>query len=106
MKKINNRNILYNSPQKKGTILKILNMKPKKPNSANRKVAKIKINNNIIYAYIPGIGNNLTIHSQVLIEGGKIQDLPGVNYKIIRGTLDCSGVNRKSSRSKYGCKKS
>lgn len=108
--KLSNKKILKFSPQKKGIILKILNMKPKKPNSAIRKVAKLKIffNNkaNIVLAYIPGISHNLTLHSQVLIEGGKIQDLPGVNYKIIRGSLDCSGVNRKTSRSKYGCKKS
>jgi len=80
-------------------------MKPKKPNSALRKVAKVKINNNIVYAYIPGINHNLSIHSNVLIKGGRTQDLPGLNYKIIRGTLDASPVIRTTSRSKYGCKK-
>lgn len=102
--KINIKNILNGSPQKKGVILKILTMKPKKPNSAIRKVAKVNIKGVIITAYIPGEHHQLTVHSQVLIRGGRTQDLPGVNYKIIRGALDTSPVIRKTSRSKYGCK--
>lgn len=100
------KNILYNRPFRKGTIIKILTMKPKKPNSALRKIAKVSIDNLIITTYIPGISHNLNIHNQVLIKGGKIQDLPNVNYVIVRGALDCNGViNRKTSRSKYGTKK-
>lgn len=108
MNKINLKNILNGSPQKKGVIIKILTMKPKKPNSAIRKVAKVNIKGIIITAYIPGEQHQqaqLAVHSQVLIRGGRTQDLPGVNYKIIRGALDTSPVLRKTSRSKYGCKK-
>lgn len=105
MGKINIKNILNGSPQKKGVIIKILTMKPKKPNSAIRKVAKVNIKGVIITAYIPGEQHQLTVHSQVLIRGGRTQDLPGVNYKIIRGALDTTPVLRKTSRSKYGCKK-
>ena len=97
--------ILKNAPQKKGIIVKLLTIKPKKPNSANRKIAKVKIQNKIIRAFIPGVGHNLHIHSQVLIKGGKTQDLPGINFKVIRGSLDCLPVIRKSKRSKYGCKR-
>jgi small subunit ribosomal protein S12 len=98
--------ILGSNPQKRGIILKILTMKPKKPNSAIRKVAKIKIKDYNILAYIPGEGSsNISIHSEVLIRGGKVQDLPGVNYKIIRGARDCPSVLRVSSRSKYGTKR-
>jgi small subunit ribosomal protein S12 len=94
------------SPQSGGIVIRILTMKPKKPNSAIRKIAKVKLSRDrIIRAYIPGEGHKLTIHSQVLIRGGRTQDLPGIKYKIIRGSLDCKGVLRKSSRSKYGCKK-
>lgn len=97
----------FKKPQIKAIVVKIFTMKPKKPNSAIRKIAKVKIKDKIITAYIPGIGHNLALHSRVLIKGGKTQDLPGLKYKIIRGALDCSGVsNRKSSRSKYGTKKS
>jgi small subunit ribosomal protein S12 len=95
-------------PQQRATIIKILTMKPKKPNSALRKVAKVKLNNNnkIIYAYIPGEGHSLILHNQVLIRNGCINDLPGVNHTIIRGVYDASPVlNRKKSRSKYGVKK-
>lgn len=106
------KNLLKKCPQKKGIIVKILILKPKKPNSANRKIAKVKINNNringggtIIRAYIPGEGHSLHIHNNVLIRGGKTKDLPGINYKIIRGALDCVGVLRSKKRSKYGCKK-
>jgi len=91
-------------PQFKAIVLKILTMKPKKPNSANRKIAKVKIKgfNKIFTCFIPGEGHNLSIHSLVLIKGGKTPDLPGVKFKIIRGALDCSPVKRLSSRSKYG----
>ena len=98
---------LEKNPQKKGVCLKILIKTPKKPNSALRKIAKIKLNNNkIILGYIPGEKHTLQEHSIVLIRGGNTADLPGVKYKIIRGKFDLKGViNRKSSRSKYGTKK-
>lgn len=90
-------------PQLHGIVLKVLTMKPKKPNSAIRKVVKVKLSNGLItYAYVPGIGHNLSQHSNVLVRHGKTQDLPSVNYKVIRGTLDTSKVkDRKSSKSKY-----
>lgn len=80
---------------------------PKKPNSALRKIARVRLTNKIeVTAYIPGIGHNLQEHSVVLIRGGRVKDLPGVRYHIVRGTLDCAGVaNRKQSRSKYGAKR-
>lgn len=94
-------------PQIKGICLNIFIVKPKKPNSALRKAAKVKLSNGlIINAYIPGIGHNLSQHSQVLVRFAPTQDLPGFYYKIIRGVLDSSSVNRSNSRSKYGCKKS
>lgn len=95
------------SPQLKALVLKVLILKPKKPNSAKRKVVKVLLSNNkSVYAYISGIGHNLQPHSIVLIKGGKTQDLPNVNYKVIRGAYDCLGVqNRLTSRSKYGTKK-
>lgn len=98
---------LCKNPQKKGICLSILIKNPKKPNSARRKVAKVKLRNRInIISYIPGIGHNLQEHSIVLIQGGKRKDLPGVRYKVIRGVYDCSGVvTQKNSRSKYGSKK-
>ena len=98
---------LCQNPQKKGICLNILIKNPKKPNSARRKVAKVKLRNNInVISYIPGIGHNLQEHSIVLIQGGKRKDLPGVHYKVIRGVYDCSGVlTQKNSRSKYGMKK-
>jgi len=98
---------LKSNPQLKGICLKVYTTTPKKPNSALRKVAKVKLSNNIeIIAYIGGEGHNLQEHSSVLIEGGRVKDLPGVRYHIIRGVMDCDGVkNRKSSRSKYGVKK-
>lgn len=98
---------LNSSPQLKALVLKVLIMKPKKPNSAKRKVVKVLLSNKkSVYAYIPGIGHNLQPHSIVLIKGGKTQDLPNVNYKVIRGAFDCLGVlNRLTSRSKYGSKK-
>ncbi|MGX7589402.1 30S ribosomal protein S12 [Candidatus Vidania fulgoroideorum] len=93
-------------PQKKGVCLKVYTTTPKKPNSALRKVAKVRLSNsNIVICYIPGEGHNLQEHSIVLIRGGRVKDLPGVKYHVVRGVYDSSGVNRKSSRSKYGFKK-
>jgi small subunit ribosomal protein S12 len=98
---------LCGNPQKKGICLSILIKSPKKPNSARRKVAKIKLRNNrTIFGYIPGIGHNLQEHSIVLVQGGKRKDLPGVRYKIVRGVYDCNGIpTQKNSRSKYGTKR-
>ena len=98
---------LTNCPQKRGVCLKVYTTTPKKPNSALRKVARVKLSSGVeITAYIPGVGHNLQEHSVVLIRGGRIKDLPGVRYRIIRGTLDTTGVkNRKQGRSKYGAKK-
>ena len=98
---------LTKSPQKKGFCLKIFVRTPKKPNSALRKLAKVRLCNGYkVYCYIPGEGHNLQEYSTVLIRGGKVKDLPGVKYKIIRGKFDLSGIiTRKTSRSKYGAKK-
>jgi len=95
------------SPQRRGVCIKVGTMTPKKPNSALRKIARVKLTNQQeITAYIPGIGHNLQEHSVVLVRGGRVKDLPGVRYHIIRGTLDTSGVEgRKQERSKYGAKK-
>ena len=94
------------APQKRGVCTTVKTMTPKKPNSALRKVARVKLTNQMeVSAYIPGIGHNLQEHSVVLIRGGRVRDLPGVRYHIIRGTLDAQGVaNRNQSRSKYGAK--
>ena len=96
-----------NSPQKRGVCTSVKTVTPKKPNSALRKVARVRLTNGIeVTAYIPGIGHNLQEHSVVLIRGGRVKDLPGVRYHIVRGTLDASGVaNREQSRSKYGAKR-
>ena len=96
-----------NSPQKRGVCTYVKTMTPKKPNSALRKIARVRLSNGIeVTSYIPAIGHNLQEHSVVLIRGGRVKDLPGVRYHIIRGTLDTSGVaNRNQSRSKYGAKK-
>ena len=96
-----------NSPQKRGVCTAIRTATPKKPNSALRKIARVKLTNGIeATCYIPGIGHNLQEHSVVLIRGGRVKDLPGVRYHIIRGTLDTQGVNgRMQSRSKYGAKR-
>ena len=96
-----------NSPQKRGVCTVVKTATPKKPNSALRKVARVRLTNGIeVTAYIPGIGHNLQEHSVVLIRGGRVKDLPGVRYHIVRGTLDSSGVaNRMQSRSKYGAKR-
>ncbi|MDH3004940.1 MAG: 30S ribosomal protein S12 [Candidatus Shikimatogenerans sp. JK-2022] len=98
---------LKKAPQKKGVCLKVYTTTPKKPNSALRKVARVKLTKGpIINAYIKGEGHNLQEHSIVLVEGGRVKDLPGVKYHIIRGTLDTEGVkDRKKSRSRYGTKK-
>lgn len=95
------------SPQKRGVCTAVRTMTPKKPNSAMRKVARVRLTNGIeVTSYIPGIGHNLQEHSVVLIRGGRVKDLPGVRYHIIRGTLDTQGVaNRNQSRSKYGAKR-
>ena len=104
---INKISALCKNPQKKGICLNVFIKNPKKPNSARRKVAKVKLRNQlIITSYIPGIGHNLQEHSFVLVQGGKRKDLPGVHYKIIRGVYDCSGVStQRNSRSKFKKKK-
>ena len=96
-----------NSPQKRGVCTRVGTMTPKKPNSALRKYARVRLSNNIeINAYIPGIGHNLQEHSVVLVRGGRVKDLPGVRYHIVRGALDTSGVDgRRKGRSLYGTKK-
>ena len=96
-----------NSPQKRGVCTAVRTMTPKKPNSALRKVARVRLTNGIeVTSYIPGIGHNLQEHSVVLIRGGRVKDLPGVRYHIIRGTLDAQGVaGRNQARSKYGAKR-
>ena len=99
--------VLQSCPQKRGVCLSVRTMTPKKPNSALRKIARVRLSNNReITAYIPGEGHNLQEHSIVLVRGGRVRDLPGVRYHIIRGTLDASGVEgRKQQRSKYGQKR-
>ena len=98
---------LKNNPQKRGVCTRVYTTTPKKPNSALRKVARVKLTNGIeVTAYIPGIGHNLQEHSVVLVRGGRVKDLPGVRYHLVRGTLDAAGVNnRNQSRSKYGTKR-
>jgi small subunit ribosomal protein S12 len=98
---------LKSAPQKRGVCTRVFTMTPKKPNSALRKVARVRLTNKQeVTAYIGGIGHNLQEHSVVLIRGGRVKDLPGVRYHIVRGSLDTSGVqNRKQSRSKYGAKR-
>ncbi|EGV08946.1 30S ribosomal protein S12 [Parvimonas micra] len=101
------RSTASESPQKRGVCTAVRTVTPKKPNSALRKVARVRLTNGMeVAAYIPGIGHNLQEHSVVLIRGGRVKDLPGVRYHIIRGTLDTAGVaNRKQGRSKYGAKR-
>lgn len=98
---------LTGCPQKRGVCIRVYTTTPKKPNSALRKVARVRLTNGIeVTTYIPGIGHNLQEHSVVLIRGGRVKDLPGVRYHVIRGALDAAGVaNRKKSRSKYGTKR-
>ncbi len=97
----------YSAPQKRGVCTVVKTMTPKKPNSAMRKVARVRLTNNIeVWGYIPGVGHNLQEHSVVLVRGGRVKDLPGVRYHIVRGTLDTQGVaNRGQGRSKYGAKR-
>jgi small subunit ribosomal protein S12 len=104
---LKNRPILYPSPFKRGVCLQVKTVTPKKPNSALRKVARVRLTNGMeITAYIPGIGHNLQEHSVVLVRGGRVKDLPGVRYHIVRGILDSGGVEgRKQQRSKYGTKR-
>lgn len=105
---LNLRASYLNSPQKRGVCIKVSTTTPKKPNSALRKIARVRLTNGMeVTAYIPGIGHNLQEHSVVLIRGGRVKDLPGVRYHVVRGILDSEGVdNRKQGRSKYGVKKS
>lgn len=107
-KKKSKSSALDSCPQKRGVCLRVYTTTPKKPNSAMRKVARVRLTNGKeINAYIPGIGHNLQEHSIVLVRGGRVKDLPGVRYHILRGAMDTSGVlNRKQSRSKYGTKRS
>jgi len=104
---LKNRPSFYPASFKRGICLKVFTVTPKKPNSALRKVARVKLSNGKeITAYIPGEGHNLQEHSLVLVRGGRVKDLPGVRYHVVRGILDAGGVeNRKKSRSKYGAKK-
>jgi small subunit ribosomal protein S12 len=106
-RKKNKTPALQNSPQKRGVCVRVYTTTPKKPNSALRKVARVRLTNGIeVTSYIPGVGHNLQEHSVVLIRGGRVKDLPGVRYHIIRGTMDTAGVDdRRRGRSKYGAKK-
>jgi small subunit ribosomal protein S12 len=105
--KLSKSRALDSCPQKRGVCTRVYTTTPKKPNSALRKVAKVRLSNGLeVIAYIPGEGHNLQEHSIVLIRGGRVKDLPGVRYTIVRGTLDTAGVNnRKQARSKYGAKR-
>jgi small subunit ribosomal protein S12 len=107
IKKKTNTPALRGAPQKRGVCTRVYTSTPKKPNSALRKVARVRLTTGIeVTAYIPGIGHNLQEHSVVLVRGGRVKDLPGVRYHIVRGTLDTLGVeDRKQGRSKYGAKK-
>ncbi len=104
---LTNKQTDLSAPQKRGVCTKVTTTSPKKPNSALRKIARVRLTNGLeATTYIPGIGHNLQEHSVVLIRGGRVRDLPGVRYHIIRGTLDAQGVaNRQQGRSKYGAKK-
>lgn len=107
LKKRSKSPVLESCPQKRGVCLQVKTQTPKKPNSALRKIARVRLSNGKeITAYIPGEGHNLQEHSVVLVRGGRVRDLPGVRYHILRGTLDASGVDdRGQGRSKYGCKR-
>ncbi len=98
---------LEGSPQRRGVCIRVYTQTPKKPNSALRKVARVRLTNSMeVTTYIPGVGHNLQEHSIVLIRGGRVKDLPGVRYHVVRGTLDSAGVNdRRQGRSKYGAKR-
>ena len=105
--KVSKSRALQDCPQRRGVCTKVMTVTPKKPNSALRKVARVKLTNGIVVtAYIPGIGHNLQEHSLVLVRGGRVKDLPGVRYHIVRGALDTHGTqDRKNGRSKYGTKR-
>ena len=107
VQKKTNTPALANSPQRRGVCVRVYTTTPKKPNSALRKVARVRLTSGYeVTSYIPGIGHNLQEHSVVLVRGGRVKDLPGVRYHVVRGTLDTVGVqDRKQSRSKYGAKK-
>jgi len=107
MSKLTASAALQSCPQKRGVCVRVYTTTPKKPNSALRKVARVRLTNGIeVTTYIPGVGHNLQEHSVVLIRGGRVKDLPGVRYHVVRGTLDASGVqDRRRGRSKYGAKK-
>jgi len=107
IKKKSKSRALQNCPQRRGVCTRVYTATPKKPNSALRKVARVRLTSGIeITAYIPGVGHNLQEHSVVLVRGGRVKDLPGVRYHVVRGTLDSSGVeSRRQSRSKYGSKR-
>jgi len=107
MTKRSNTPALQNCPQRRGVCVRVYTTTPKKPNSALRKVARVRLTNGIeVTSYIPGIGHNLQEHSVVLIRGGRVKDLPGVRYHVVRGTLDTLGVgDRRKGRSKYGAKR-
>jgi len=104
---IKNRPVASQGPFRRGVCIKVATTTPKKPNSALRKIARVRLTNGMeVTAYIPGIGHNLQEHSIVMIRGGRVQDLPGVRYHVVRGVLDAAGVDkRKRGRSKYGAKK-
>lgn len=104
---LKNKPVFHSSPFKRGVAVKVSTITPKKPNSALRKIARVRLTNGMeVTTYIPGIGHNLQEHSVVIIRGGRVKDLPGVQYHIVRGRLDAAGVeNRKQERSKYGAKK-
>jgi len=103
---VKNKATEYFSPFKKGVCIKVFTTTPKKPNSALRKVARVKLSNGMeVTAYIPGEGHTLQEHSIVMLRGGRVKDLPGVRYHLVRGVLDFQGVDRKKKRSKYGAKK-
>ena len=104
---IHNRPIYHDSPFKRGVCLQVKTMTPKKPNSALRKIARVRLTNGMeVTAYIPGMGHNLQEHSVVVLRGGRVKDLPGVRYHIVRGVLDATGVDaRRQERSKYGAKR-
>lgn len=104
---LRNRPVFHNSPFKRGVCVRVGTMTPKKPNSALRKIARVRLTNGMeVTAYIPGIGHNLQEHSVVMLRGGRVKDLPGVRYHIVRGVLDAAGVEgRRRERSKYGAKR-
>lgn len=103
---LKNKPVYYSAPFKRGVAIKVTTQTPKKPNSALRKIARVRLTNGMeVTAYIPGVGHNLQEHSVVMLRGGRVKDLPGVQYHIVRGRFDAIGVeNRKRSRSKYGAK--